>query len=106
MSTPDITKAISDNPIKNGGSLLHINKTGIEITFDNSRDIEPGLDALSPETTDRFDDRLYYGVSSGGVFSNPSGIAGASSITNIVSISQTDYDALVTKNSSTLYIIS
>lgn len=65
MSTPDITKAISDNPIKNGGSLLHINKTGIEITFDNSRDIEPGLDALSPETTDRFDDRLYYGVSSG-----------------------------------------
>lgn len=38
--------------------------------------------------------------------SNPSGITGASAITNIVSISQVDYDALPSKDSSTLYVIT
>ena len=60
MSTPDITKAISSNDIKNGASLLLVNKTGIETLFDNSRDTEQGLDPLGPETTDRFDDVGYY----------------------------------------------
>lgn len=60
MSTPDITKAISSNDIKNGASLLLVNKTGIEVLFDGSRDTEQGLEALAPETTDRFDDREYY----------------------------------------------
>jgi hypothetical protein len=60
MSTPDITKAISSNDIKNGASLLLINKTGIETLFDNSRDTEQGLGPLGPETTDRFDDVGYY----------------------------------------------
>jgi len=60
MSTPDITKAISSNDIKNGASLLLVNKTGIEVLFDSSRDTEQGLETLAPETTDRFNDRTYY----------------------------------------------
>lgn len=35
-----------------------------------------------------------------------SGIAGASAITNIVSLSQASYTALVTKDAATLYVIS
>ena len=64
MSTPDITKAISSNDIKNGASLLLVNKTGIEVLFDSSRDTEQGLEVLAPETTDRFNDRTYYFPSS------------------------------------------
>ena len=60
MSTPDITKAISSNDIKNGASLLLVNKTGTEVLFDSSRDTEQGPEALAPATTDRFDDREYY----------------------------------------------
>jgi hypothetical protein len=60
MPTPDITKAIASNDIKNGASLLLVNKTGIETIFDNSKDIEQGLEALANETTNRFDDREYY----------------------------------------------
>jgi hypothetical protein len=68
MSTPDITKAIPSNDIKNGASLLLVNKDGTEVLFDSSRDTEQGLEALSPETKDRFDDREYYfpSTSSGG----------------------------------------
>lgn len=40
------------------------------------------------------------------VISDPSGISGATQITNIVVISQTDYDALATKDPNTIYIIS
>lgn len=40
------------------------------------------------------------------ISSDPSGIPGASGINNIVQISQVDYDALVTKDADTLYIIS
>ena len=64
MSTPDITKAIPSNDIKNGASLLLVNKTGIEVLFDSSRDTEQGLEVLAPETTDRFNDRTYYFPSS------------------------------------------
>lgn len=183
MSTPDITKAISSNDIKNGASLLLVNKTGTEVLFDSSRDTEQGLEVLAPETTDRFNDRTYYfpsstssdgsalilkstnssgneggeiqlakpansslngsvivdvyqnrlrifegdGNSRGGYFdlttmgnnastnlfnsiagipSNTELVPNSVSITNIVSISQANYDALVTKDSSTLYIIS
>lgn len=41
-----------------------------------------------------------------GITSNPSGITGASAITNIVKISQTDYDNLSSTDPDTLYIIS
>lgn len=178
MSTPDITKAISSNDIKNGASLLLVNKTGIEVLFDNSRDVEQGLETLAPETTDRFNDRTYYfpstlcgentsilkstnssgneggeiqlakpvnsslngdvivdvyqnrlrifegdGNSRGGYFdlttmgnnastnlfgipSNTGLVPNSTSINNIVGISQTNYDALVTKDPNTLYIIN
>ena len=68
MSTPDITKAISSNDIKNGASLLLLNKAGIEVLFDSSRDTEQGLEALANETNNRFNDRDYYfpSTSSGG----------------------------------------
>lgn len=39
------------------------------------------------------------------VASDPSGITGATAITNIVKISQADYDAIVTKDPETYYII-
>lgn len=41
----------------------------------------------------------------GKINSNVSGISGASAITNIVSVTQAEYDALATKNPATLYII-
>lgn len=41
-----------------------------------------------------------------GIVSNPAGIGGALSISNIVQISQSDYDNLLSKDSSTLYIIN
>jgi hypothetical protein len=37
---------------------------------------------------------------------NPAGITGAAALTNIVSIAQTDYDALTPKSATTLYIIT
>lgn len=43
---------------------------------------------------------------SAGVPSNPTGITGAAAITNIVSISQAAYDALATKDATTLYVIN
>ena len=42
----------------------------------------------------------------GGIPSNTGLVPNSVSITNIVSISQANYDALVTKDSSTLYVIS
>jgi hypothetical protein len=60
MSTPDITKAISANDIKNGASLLLVTKTGLETTFDNSKDTEQGLSSLDSFTNNRFDDTSYY----------------------------------------------
>jgi hypothetical protein len=43
---------------------------------------------------------------SAGIPSNTGLVPNSISITNIVGISQANYDALVTKNSSTLYVIS
>lgn len=58
--TIDITKSINSNEIKNGASLLSVTKTGLEITFDNSKDTEQGLSALDNFTNNRFDDISYY----------------------------------------------
>lgn len=46
-----------------------------------------------------------YVANSGLVYSNPAGIAGANNITNIVSISQSGYDALGSYDATTLYYI-
>ncbi len=37
--------------------------------------------------------------------SDPAGIAGANQVTNVVSLTQSEYDAIATKDVSTLYII-
>lgn len=58
--TIDITKSITINEIKNGASLLSITKTGLETTFDNSKDTEQGLSSLDNFTNNRFDDTSYY----------------------------------------------
>jgi hypothetical protein len=60
MSTLNITTAIQSNEIKNGASLLSVTKTGLETTFDNSKDIEQGLSSLDNFTNNRFDDTSYY----------------------------------------------
>jgi hypothetical protein len=40
------------------------------------------------------------------VSSNISGITGADQVTNMVSLTQVEYDALGTKNASTIYVIA
>jgi hypothetical protein len=45
-------------------------------------------------------------VTTGLIPSNTGLVSNSTSITNIVGISQANYDAIVTKNSSTLYVIS
>lgn len=60
MSALDITTSVSANNIKNGASLLLANKTGTLITFDNSKDVEQGLDVFDNLTNNRFDDTTYY----------------------------------------------
>jgi hypothetical protein len=40
------------------------------------------------------------------VVSNVTGITGADAVTNIVSLTQAEYDAIVTPNASTLYVIT
>ena len=41
-----------------------------------------------------------------GIISNPTGVTGADAIANIISLTQLEYDAIVTPNPSTLYIIA
>lgn len=60
MSASDITTSVSANNIKNGASLLLVNKTGTLITFDNSKDVEQGLSVFDNLTNNRFDDTTYY----------------------------------------------
>jgi hypothetical protein len=60
MSVSDITTAVSANPIKNGDSLVLVNKNGSSITLDTSKEVEQGLDTFSNLTENRFDDVTYY----------------------------------------------
>jgi hypothetical protein len=45
-------------------------------------------------------------LSPNAVVSDTTGITGADQVTNIVSLTQAEYDAIVTPNASTLYIIT
>lgn len=45
-------------------------------------------------------------IRAGRVESSPTGITGASAITNVVSLSQADYDAIGTPHASTLYVVT
>ena len=40
------------------------------------------------------------------VSSNPTGVTGADTVTNMMSLTQAEYDAIVTPNASTLYVIT
>lgn len=41
-----------------------------------------------------------------GVISDPTGVTGADAVTNILSLTQSEYDAILTPNPATLYIIT
>ena len=60
MSVSDITTSVSANPIKNGDSLVLVNKNGSTATLDTSKDTEKGLDVFTNLTENRFDDVTYY----------------------------------------------
>lgn len=40
------------------------------------------------------------------LFSDPSGVTGADAITNIMSLSQSEYDAITSPSTTTLYVIT
>jgi hypothetical protein len=40
------------------------------------------------------------------VLSDPSGITGADAVTNIISLTQAEYDAIATPSATTLYVIT
>jgi len=42
----------------------------------------------------------------GGVLSDPTGVTGADVVTNIISLTQSEYEAIVTPNAATIYIIT
>jgi hypothetical protein len=60
MATPDLTKSLPSQNIKNGASVLNVTKAGQSITFDNSQDIENGLEVFANLINNRFDETLYY----------------------------------------------
>ena len=46
------------------------------------------------------------GEPAGAVVSDPTGVTGADAVTNIMSLTQAEYDAIVTPNASTIYAIT
>ena len=42
----------------------------------------------------------------GDVLSDPTGVTGADAVTNIISLTQSEYDAIGTPNAATIYIIT
>ena len=44
-------------------------------------------------------------AAAGGVLSDPTGVTGADAVTNIISLTQSEYDAIGTPNAATIYII-
>ncbi len=59
------------------------------------------VSALDPFAIENLD----YIISTSALISSTGGITGASKINNIISLSQSDYDAIVAKDSGTLYIV-
>ena len=57
-------------------------------------------------TTSALDSSVIASLSEGIVTSDISGITGAGVISNIVSLTQADYDAISTPDSTTLYVIT
>ena len=46
------------------------------------------------------------GGGGGGVLSDPTGVTGADAVTNIISLTQSEYDAIGTPNAATTYLIT
>lgn len=60
MATPDLTKALPSEAIKNGASVLNTTVAGQTVKFDNSKDTENGLEVFANLINNRFDETLYY----------------------------------------------
>ena len=45
-------------------------------------------------------------AAAGGVLSDPTGVTGADAVANILSMTQSEYDAIGTPNAATIYIIT
>lgn len=60
MATPDLTKALASEAIKNGASVLNTTVSGQTVKFDNSKDTENGLEIFADLINNRFDETLYY----------------------------------------------
>lgn len=60
MATPDLTKSLPSQSIKNGASVLNTTKAGQMVLFDNSQDTEKGLEIFANLINNRFDETLYY----------------------------------------------
>jgi len=45
-------------------------------------------------------------AAAGGVLSDPTGVTGANAVTNIISLTQSEYEAIGTPNAATIYAIT
>ena len=45
-------------------------------------------------------------AAAGGVLSDPTGVTGADAVTNIISLTQSEYEAIGTPNAATIYAIT
>lgn len=91
-TSAQIAAAAASNGLANGEPYLITDEQRIAI-------------GLGPNTFERFAKLSEVG---GGdkVSSNVTGITGADQITNVVSLTQDEYDAIGTKNAATLYVIA
>ena len=80
----------SNNPTLDSGELGVETDTGLFKIGDNST-AWTSLDYANPSAT---------------IGSDPTGITGADQVTNVVSLTQAEYDAIVTPDAATLYVIT
>lgn len=88
-NTLTVAASINNEAIDDRVAALLVEGTGIDLTYND------GAGTLSIAST-----------VTPGVPSNPTGIAGATAATNIVIIPQSDYDDLVTKSPTTIYVVT
>lgn len=106
------TKPSAPNHIVTVGKIIrnHNNQGVIEVNIQNGFEIQELHNVAINNVT--HNNILVYNSGTSlwenkntNIFSNPSGITGASGINNMVQISQANYDALATKDPNTLYFI-
>jgi hypothetical protein len=66
----------------------------------------PALGTAAAANTTDFATSAQGALADTAVQSDPTGVTGADAITNIISLTQAEYDAIGTKNASTLYIVT